>query len=247
MTNPWFKFYGGEYLTDTKILQLNANERSCWVTLLCLASQTKDGVIRYLSEQQLIALSHAENCDGIVTKLENMDMIKTGNEGVTVLNWTKRQYSEAINRVREHRLKRKSNGNVTTEKIREEKKREEEKRREKKERPDTKNSSVSFLHKIPSQELQELSDKYRIAPNGIQAKATDLELWCQSKGRTMKNYKAFLENALRKDQIKLRTEYPPPRKTFTAPTDELTEEERKESLEELAKMRQGLANKYAIK
>lgn len=72
-------------------------------------------------------------------------------------------------------------------------------------------ASLSFLGKMPSKDLLELSEKYRILPRGIQAKATDLKLYCEAKGKKYKNYRAFLENALRKDGVKLRNEYPLPR------------------------------------
>lgn len=121
MSSQWFKFYGGEFLSDPKMLQLNGNERSCWVTLMALASQTKDGVIRFLSEAQLLGLSGVTEPISVLKKFEDLNMITICNGNVTVVNWDKRQYSESINRVREYRLKQKcndeSNGSETTERI----------------------------------------------------------------------------------------------------------------------------------
>lgn len=74
-------------------------------------------------------------------------------------------------------------------------------------------SSISFLEKIPVEDLKELSDKYKISPRGIQAKAIDLKLYSESKGKTYKNYRSLLESALRRDEIKLRREYPMSRPT----------------------------------
>lgn len=125
MINPWFKFYGSEYLSDLKINQLTPNERSCWITILCHASQTKDGVIKFLSEKQLLKDSGVTTKIAALSKFESLDMIEVCNGDVTVKNWTKRQYSESLNRVREFR-KRSGNGDVTTEEKRIEKKREEE-------------------------------------------------------------------------------------------------------------------------
>lgn len=86
------------------------------------------------------------------------------------------------------------------------------KRIDKKRREESKpNQSISFLEKIPSQDLQELSEKYKIAPKGIQSKAFDLKLYCESKGKSYKNYRAFLENALRKDLVSLRERFPLPK------------------------------------
>lgn len=116
-----------------------------------------------------------------------------------------------------------------------------EKRREERERP---NASVFFLEKLPSQDLHELSEKYKIAPRGIQAKAIDLKLYCESKGKSYRNYRAFLENALRKDAIKLRLEYPPPRTIVIAPVDEpMTAETIKKRQDIGNKMRELVASK----
>lgn len=131
MANPWFKFYGGEYLSDPKILSLDANERSCWVTILSLASQTKDGVVRFISEERILELSGVKRRDhkkytGVLNKFNDLLMISKSNADVTVLNWSKRQYSESYERVMHFREKQKSNAYLTTDKKREEKKRTEE-------------------------------------------------------------------------------------------------------------------------
>lgn len=110
MANQWFKFYGGEYLSDPKMLQLNAVERSCWLTLLCLASQSEVGEIKFLSESQLFVLSGVHDSNiSVLKKFEELDMIKICNGVVTLINWEKRQYSEGYSRVKNFR-KRKSNG-----------------------------------------------------------------------------------------------------------------------------------------
>ncbi len=117
MINPWFKFYGSEYLSDLKIEKLDGSERSCWITLLAFASQTKDGVIKFLDEETLLKKSGVKEKINILQKLSDLDMISVNNGDVTVMNWEKRQYSESLNRVREFR-KRERNDDVTTEKNR---------------------------------------------------------------------------------------------------------------------------------
>lgn len=115
----WFKFYGSEFLSDPKIVPLNAGERSCWITLLCFASQTENGVVRFINEEQLKAMSGIIagdemwiKCTGILEKLKNADMITLSNGNVTIKNWVKRQYSEGYLRVKAYR-KRNSNAEVT--------------------------------------------------------------------------------------------------------------------------------------
>lgn len=128
MANPWFKFYGADYLGDIKILQLDANERSCWLTLLCLANQSGSNEIKFLTETQLLSMSGVtQPILGILQKLEQLDMIRVSNGTVTISNWEKRQYSEGYSRVMKFR-KRKSNAENTdrTDKNRIDKKRKEE-------------------------------------------------------------------------------------------------------------------------
>jgi hypothetical protein len=116
MANPWFKFYGSEYLSDPKFFGLGAYERSCWITILSLASQTEDGVINFFSESQLYAysgISPVENQDlKVLDKFQELGMIDLCNGVVTVKNWNKRQRSEGYERVKAFR-QRQSNANVT--------------------------------------------------------------------------------------------------------------------------------------
>lgn len=103
MAQQWFKFYGGEYLSDPKIGSLTPQERSCWITLLCLSStSSKAGIIEYLTVEVLLQKSgiqfdpyHPEdwdNCLSILSKFERMNMIKKAEDGtIEVLNWEKRQ------------------------------------------------------------------------------------------------------------------------------------------------------------
>lgn len=69
-------------------------------------------------------------------------------------------------------------------------------------------TSLSFLKNVPDDVAKELSEKYKISQVGIKKKAYDLFLYCESKGRKYKNYKATLENAIRKDQNTLKNEFP---------------------------------------
>lgn len=121
----WYKFYGGEYLSDPKMLMLTASERSCWVTLLSFASVAEDGGrVKYLSEQQLMTAANIspihedwDRTTGVLGKFVKLDMIKLDSNGdITVKNWAKRQESYLTNaeRQRRYRDKLKSNAGVTT-------------------------------------------------------------------------------------------------------------------------------------
>ena len=132
----WFKFYGQDYLSDPKMLSLTACERSCWITLLSFASVNDNGMITFLSEEQLML--HAgisplheewEQTKGILEKLQKLQMITHDNGKIAVTNWQKRQEVNltSYERVKRHReKKRNDNAKITLEENRIEKNRREE-------------------------------------------------------------------------------------------------------------------------
>lgn len=105
-------------LADPKYQRLNAAERSCWITLLCLAS-LDSGNVRHCEESYLIGHSGIDpasndwhKCNGILMKFEMLGMIarardERGIEYLIVKNWQKRQEhtSESYERVKRHREK----------------------------------------------------------------------------------------------------------------------------------------------
>lgn len=200
MANQWFKFYGPEYLSDQKLLGMDGNTRSCWVTLLSYAC--KDGPeIRYLSEEQLML--HAgvpiggeewQNTSGVLKKFEERGMIELSENLVRVLNWEKRQESNltGYERVKRHRQKNRDviddNEMITLEENRIEKNRIEKK-----------TASITYLTETPTDDLKELSEKYDASVAQIKRKAETMKNYCLSKGKSYKNYRAFLENGLDKD------------------------------------------------
>lgn len=123
MANQWFKFYGGEYLSDPKMLALTPCERSCWLTLLCYASMDGgEGTIKYLTEAQLMAQSGLnvykdewKNTIGVLDHLQELGMLQQSNGTITLTNWKKRQETFLTNAERQARFrdKQKSNAEVT--------------------------------------------------------------------------------------------------------------------------------------
>lgn len=102
------------------MLALSASERSCWITLLSYASVNDNGMITFLSEQQLMLQAgldfQQEEWDrttGILEKLVNLEMIRIDNGKITVKNWEKRQETSltSYERVKRYREK-KRNDNV---------------------------------------------------------------------------------------------------------------------------------------
>lgn len=111
----------------------------------------------------------------------------------------------------------------------------EEKRRDKKRREESKpENSISFLSEIPTQDLTDLSEKYKIDPSGIKSKAYDLKLYCEQKGKVYKNYKSFLENAVRSDKEKLQNKFPYTKIIASPPVLTLTPEQKARNAELVA-------------
>lgn len=140
----WFKLYGAEMLADPKYQRLDACERSCWITLLCLASMN-DGIVKHCEEQYLIAHSGIDPASadfskshGILVKLEMLGMIKMGrdNDGVSFIvipNWGKRQHAGPMTgyeRLKKWRETKKIAQNDNDDNTRDNGKRREDKRRE---------------------------------------------------------------------------------------------------------------------
>lgn len=125
MVNAWFKFYGGEYLSDPKIAGLTPQERSCWITLLAIASTaTTPGTIEYLTIEVLLEKSGVrpkpnsndsndewKSCVTVLEKFAKMQMItKNKNGAIQIVNWCKRQETALTNAERQARYR---NGKVT--------------------------------------------------------------------------------------------------------------------------------------
>lgn len=60
-------------------------------------------------------------------------------------------------------------------------------------------ASLQYLDPVPSEDLQELTKKYDASAGSIKRKAEQMANYCRAKGKTYKNYRAFLENGLDKD------------------------------------------------
>lgn len=223
----WFKFYGQDWLTDLKVRKLSLEDKMCFITLLCLASTADEGgKVRNCDEVTLIELSNLRDNPydtdneynralGCLKRYEALQIVTLHDNGdVTVNNFEKRQGENLSNAERQknyrERLKtmpkERNDSNVT--RYNDSNARIEEKRIEKNREEEKKEPSLSFLEKLPEEVTSSLSEKYQISPKGIQSKATDLLLYCRQKGKTYKDYKAFLENALRKDKGTLQTTFP---------------------------------------
>lgn len=258
----WFKFYGQDWLTDLKVRRLSLEDKMCFITLLCLASTADEGgLVRNCDEFTLIELSNLRDnpyddnneyrrAIGCLKRYEALQIVTLYDNGdVTVNNFERRQGENLSNAERQkayrERLKTKpkerNDSNIT--RYNDSNARIEENRIEKNREEEKKEPSLSFLEKLPTELSTSLSEKYHISPKGIQSKATDLLLYCKQKGKVYKDYKAFLENALRKDKSKLQLEYPLAVKKEQVEEVELTPEQ----VEKNRVLREGISNMLKVK
>jgi hypothetical protein len=91
---------------------------------------------------------------------------------------------------------------------------------------------IDYLKDVPEDDLKEFSSKLNCSPSQIRGKAEDLLNYCRAKGRTYKDYKAFLRNALKKDYGERIAEKPKPK------LPEISPEQIKKNLGALAKMKE---------
>lgn len=204
MKRFWFKFYGQEYLGDPKMSLMGPIERSIWLTLLCLASATNNGIIKNVSLNRLKVMSGMMPGDECWDKIENiLDIFKvlemisykqeeTGMFTVTVTNFIKRQGNldaedpdEVLKRVRKFRSssERKNPVTVTIEKKRKEKN----------------IYNNIYIKKLSNNEneIKEFMDKFSVSRKFVLDRADDVIDYCEAKGKTYSNYKAALRNFIK--------------------------------------------------
>lgn len=117
MSNQWFKFYGNDYLSSPTITRLNAVERSCWITLLCLAS-SKDNRIEFLDEDTLLQLSGATHAthdathatQGVLQRFVDFKMIEIDDGIITLVKFDERQQRLLTSTERSQRFRAKKDG-----------------------------------------------------------------------------------------------------------------------------------------
>lgn len=218
MANQWFKFYGGEYLSDPKIISLSPQERSCWITIMCMASTSSvQGVIEFLTPDVLMYQSGIrfdpsntgewEKCYDVLKKFEKMKMITVNENGVVeVLNWNKRQeYTmTATERSRKFRAKQKENQEDATEETEsnenatlEENRIEENRIDKKKHKNDSKESYGEFNSvKLTTDEYTKLVE--RMGEKNTRLMIAQLDTYIASKGKRYSSHYATILNWARR-------------------------------------------------
>ncbi|MCK5614533.1 phage replisome organizer N-terminal domain-containing protein [Candidatus Pacearchaeota archaeon] len=214
----WFKFYHNKWLTDLAISRLKPEDRLCFITLLCLASQkdNRNGVVLRVTEKEVIMLSRVDEnvTQGCLKRMEEMLLIKTKDDGsIKILNFEKRQNSNlsGAERARRFRMKQKdiddtfvTQSNVTevtpkrvdkrrVDKIRKEESKEIVTLPKKKEFGEFKNV------KLTEEEHKKLFDL--MGEKNLNILIFELDTYIESKGRRYKSHYATIQTwARRKSQ-----------------------------------------------
>lgn len=219
----WFKFYGQDFLTDSKIGALNPLQRLLWVGLLCVASQDDErtGIIKFLTEDRLMSLCGLDYQDYDFYNMQqnvtletfcNMGLVSMPDKNTIIINnfYKKQtQQSTSTERVRDWRAKNKDKidtPHVTNETIvtLQSNGRVDKSRIDKKGEGESKYPS-KYLKEIPGQDIKEFLLTYEVSEAQVKLMAEKILAYCESKGKTYKNYKAALRSWIMKD-FKKRTD-----------------------------------------
>lgn len=225
----WFKFYGQDFLTDTKIIGMDPLLRQVWVTLLCLADD--DGVIKHLKEYDLIKMAGCEDnqmndltdldrTKGCLEYFQELEMIAlqtvTNSNAaplhtVTLINYNTRQKENLSNAERQKRYRENrknepktvsNDSNVTQ--------RNDSNARREKNRIDKNIIKEIIIKKknspLEEKDFQEIAEQYGVPMSFVLSKWEDLQNWCKAKGKSYKDYRAALRNWVKKDAMNLRKE-----------------------------------------
>ena len=100
---------------------------------------------------------------------------------------------------------------------------------------------MDFLKNIPSEDEEYFIKRFDISAGQLRNKAESLFLYCEAKGKTYKNYRSFLLNAVKKD-------FPerPPAPKPKEPEIPISEEQRKKNIAKMAEVRNKVVNKLKV-
>jgi len=121
----WFKFYANDWLIDVKVRRLGIEDRLIYLTLLCLASSSRErGTVFSVGENDLIALANipndyfndvspCENAQGCIARFEAAGVITTRRQSdapdimdIVVNRFVERQNMALSNAERQKRYRK---------------------------------------------------------------------------------------------------------------------------------------------
>jgi len=208
-------------------------------------------VITFLSEEQLLSQSGVsfqgeewEQAKGVLERFKKLKMIRLDNGKIVIINWAKRQENQSLSgyeRVKRWRKKRAKRGIDNNDNADDNQQRRGDKIRVDKIRIDKRREkSPSYLKEIPKDDTDYFLQRFDISTKELKGKSESLLLYCESKGKTYKNYRSFLLNALKKDFKERPLEKP------NVIEPDITLEQRAKNFEKLQKLKVGLKEQSII-
>lgn len=176
-----------------------------WVDLLLLANH-QDGYIRVAGERIKIkrgqvgwskkslaerwrwSRGKVQRFLGELSKMEHQieQQILVHTTVITIINYDKYQKNGATDG---HQIEQQTDTNNNVKNV----------KNEKNIRETSLTNKIKYLKEIPSEDITLFTRKYNVGSPLIREKAEDLVLYCESKGKRYKNYRALLMNTLKKD------------------------------------------------
>lgn len=191
------------------------------------------GVVENSSKKlkaQIFPYDDDVDCEAMITKLIELKRYipfeAEGKKWLYVKNFLKYQRVDKPSKLRNPQAPKEVLGEdstTTQEPLLDEEKRSKEKLSEEK-----RDNLVSYLEKIPESDLEEFTKKYEVSKSKIKEKGQALFFWCKKKGRSYRNYRMALQDALLKDYgLRKKSEvFRPPE-----PKNQLSEEARKRMID----------------
>ena len=215
----WFKFYGQEFLTDPKMMSLSAVEKSLWLTILCLANNTDDGVIKYIDATKIMFLTNVnaltdewDENKNFLEHFEELGMLKRNDNGISVINFVIKQNKSlsGYERVKRHRERQKAKETDDNEVKRYKDNGREDKNREDKNRLEKEivKKKTHTLEEISDEEIDQIAAKYSVPRYFVLSKLDDMKNWHEKNPAKNKytNYKAALTDWVKRDAMNIQKE-----------------------------------------
>ena len=190
----WFKFYGQDYLVDTKMMSLRLGERALWLTLLCLYSanggkpiKVTEATIKHMSGIN-VTDDEWSTYDGFLALFEQLGMITNDNNMITITAFHRRQTSQlsGYERLKKYREKKKSlgdddNKNDNVGDNANDNARIDKKRRDKRINPPLTGIEQSLVDNLPPEDMEAFAREKRIRVRDVVATKEAYVSWVQEK------------------------------------------------------------------
>lgn len=253
----WFKFYHNKWLTDRAINSLRPQDRLCFITLLCVTSQSdeRNGLVLRYDEEEIILLTQLkidvhddQKSDyhlavGFTERLISVGILeRVDATTILIKNFEKRQNSNLLGseRAKRYRENSKAKARVTNvTKKSDERNAREEKIREDKIREEKK--YFGEFQKVQLSDGEHTNLRTRYGAGATTRLIDELDGYLETSGKRYKSHYATLLNWARRKGIEIVVARPAPE------PEELTQEQIEQNKKRIAAIRGELTEKMHFK